>query len=59
MTGGIPFNVSLPKAPTVVNADAMTVERLRAELMAGYEDMKQGHAQDAPTAFAKFREAHG
>jgi addiction module RelB/DinJ family antitoxin len=58
LTGGIPFDVSLPKVPTAVNADAMTSERLRAELMAGYEDMKQGNAQDASTAFAKFREAH-
>lgn len=58
LTGGIPFDVSLPKVPAAINADTMTVEQLRAELMAGYEDMKQGNTQDASTAFTKFREAH-
>ena len=31
LTGGIPFEVSLPKVPAAVNADAMSAERLRAE----------------------------
>ncbi len=58
LTGGIPFDVSLPKAPAAVDADTMTVEQLRAELLAGYEDMREGNTQDASAAFAKFREAH-
>lgn len=58
LTGGIPFNVSLPKAPASVNVDAMTVEQLRAELLAGFEDMQVGNVQDASAAFTKFREAH-
>lgn len=58
LTGGIPFDVSLPQAPPAINADAMTIEQLRAALLIGYEDMKQGHTQDASAAFAKFREAH-
>ena len=58
LTGGIPFDVALPKVPAVINADAMTVEQLRAELMVGYADMKQGNTQDAQSAFAKFRDAH-
>lgn len=58
MTGGIPFQVSLPKAPAAVNVDAMSVEQLRAELMAGYEDGKAGNVQNASAAFEKFREAH-
>jgi len=48
----------LPKAPAGINVGAMTVEQLRADLMTGYEDMKQGNTQDASTAFAKFRESH-
>ena len=58
LTGGIPFDVSLPKVPAAINADTMSVDRLRAELLAGYEDMKHGNSQDASAAFAKFREAH-
>lgn len=57
LTGGIPFAVSLPKAPETVNADSMTIEQLRAELMAGLEDMKADNVQDASAAFSEFREA--
>ena len=58
LTGGIPFNVALPKAPESINADNMSAETLRRELALGYEDMKAGRTQDAAEAFRKFREAH-
>lgn len=58
LTRGIPFDISLPKAPASINADTMTAEQLRAELLTGYEDMKAGNVQDAAAAFAKFRKAH-
>ena len=59
LTGGIPFAVTLPKAPQSVNADLMTTEEIHARLQEGYDDMKAGKVQDAATAFAKFRENHG
>ena len=58
LTGGIPFAVSLPKAPQSVNADLMSVEEIHTKLQEGYEDVKAGRVQDAATAFAKFRERH-
>jgi len=58
LTGGIPFSVSLPKAPAAVNADAMSTDQLRMELMAGYDDLQAGNVQDAGEAFARFRDAH-
>lgn len=58
LTGSIPFPVSLPKAPASINADAMSVGELRAELMAGFEEMQAGNVQDAAAAFEKFREGH-
>ena len=58
LTGGIPFSVSLPKAPAVVNADAMSTDQLRMELMAGYDDLQAGNVQDAGEAFVRFRDAH-
>lgn len=58
LTGGIPFSISLPKAPKSINADMMSVEQLKAELFSGYEDMEKGNVQDAADAFAKFREEH-
>ena len=58
LTGGIPFPVTLPKAPASVNADIMNVDEIHAKLQEGYEDMKAGRVQDATSAFAKFRENH-
>lgn len=58
LTGGIPFSVSLPKAPSAVNADAMSTDQLRMELMAGYDELQAGNVYDAGEAFAGFRDAH-
>ena len=58
MTGGIPFSISLPKAPDMVNADAMTAKEIHDGLKAGYDDMLAGRVQDAASAFADFRAAH-
>lgn len=59
LTGGIPFAVTLPKAPDSINADLMTDEELHAKLQKGYEDIQAGRVQDASSAFAEFRESHG
>ena len=58
LTGGIPFAVTLPKAPNTINADFMTAEELHEKLQRGYDDIEAGNVQDAATAFAKFRESH-
>lgn len=57
LTGGIPFPISLPKAPASINADAMTAGKLHAALQAGYDDMLSGKVQDASAVFAAFRES--
>lgn len=46
-TGGIPFAVSLPKAPDSVNMDLMTEEELHAKLQKGYDDIEAGRVRDA------------
>ena len=58
LTGGIPFAVTLPKAPQSINADLMSTEEIHAKLQEGYDDMMAGRVQDAASAFAKFRENH-
>lgn len=58
LTGGIPFAVALPNAPSVLNADLMAVEEIHAKLQEGYNDLKSGKVQDASSAFEKFREKH-
>ncbi len=58
LTGGIPFSVTLPKAPASVNADLMTTNEIRTKLQEGYNDMEKGNVQEAAIAFKKFRETH-
>ena len=58
LTGGIPFAVTLPGAPAVLNADLMTSEEIYAKLQEGYDDVQACRVQDAVSAFAKFREKH-
>ncbi len=55
LVGGIPFPVTLPKAPASVNADLMSNDALHAKLRKGLEDMETGRIQDAGTAFDSFR----
>lgn len=57
LTGGIPFSVSLPKAPASINAETMTADQIRDLLEEGFEDMRNGNVQDASTAFKKFKDS--
>ncbi len=58
LTGGIPFAVTLPKAPDTINADLMTQAELHAKLQRGYDDIEAGKVQNAAEAFTRFRESH-
>ena len=58
LTGGIPFSLSLPKAPAALNADTMTDEQLHAALQVGIKEIQNGDTVDAASAFAQFREQH-
>lgn len=58
LTGGIPFAVTLPKAPNAINADLISATELHAKLQKGYDDIEAGHVQNAANAFAKFKEKH-
>ncbi len=58
LTGGIPFAVTLPKAPDAVNADLMTNEELLMRLKKGLDDIETGKVQEAAVAFAEFKERH-
>jgi DNA-damage-inducible protein J len=42
LTGGIPFPLSLPKAPAALNADIMTDEQLHTALQAGIKEVQNG-----------------
>lgn len=45
LTGGIPFSVSLPKAPVSIHADGMTTEEIHQKLEKGYNDIAAGRVQ--------------
>lgn len=56
LTGGIPFNVTLPKAPVSVNADLMSVQEIHDKLREGYGDVREGKVQDAASVTRKCNE---
>ena len=55
LVGGIPFPVTLPKAPLSVDADRMTDEELVAKLNRGIEDANAGRTRHAAEAFREHR----
>jgi len=58
LTGGIPFAISLPKAPEMLNADLMSTSEIRTKLQEGLSDIENGNTYSAREAFTKFREKH-
>jgi addiction module RelB/DinJ family antitoxin len=56
LTGGIPFAVTLPKAPNNVNADIMSATQIKNILDEGLSDIDNGKVRSAREAFMKFRE---
>ena len=58
LTGGIPFAVTLPKAPDTINMDVMTEDEIHKRLQKGYNEIEEGNVQDAASAFEKFRGNH-
>jgi addiction module RelB/DinJ family antitoxin len=58
LTGGIPFSVTLPKAPESVNADMMSVSQIREKLAEGLSDVENGKVRSAKETFKRFKESH-
>ena len=58
LTGGIPFAITLPKAPATIHADLMSDAELHAKLQKGYDNAEAGNVRNAADVFAKFRETH-
>ena len=56
LTGGIPFAVILPKAPSSVNADIVSASLIRDKLNEGLSDIENGKVRPAREVFARFRE---
>ena len=56
LTGGIPFPVSLPKAPISINTDVMSASQIRKMLDDGLADIDAGRMNPARDVFAKSRE---
>ena len=56
LVGGIPFPVTLPRAPAVVNADLMDAGQLAQKLREGVHEAAAGMTQNASEAFRIHRE---
>ena len=55
-TGGIPFAITLPKAPDNINMDKMSPSEIRAKLDEGLADVVNGKVHSARDVFTQFRE---
>ena len=58
LVGGIPFPVTLPKAPSDIDVSQLPKAAFHAKLRKGYDDYKTGRTENAAEAFKKFRETH-
>ena len=58
LSGGIPFAVTLPKAPANVDASRMTAEELHSKIKKGYDQALSGDYVKAEDAFREFKEKH-
>ena len=56
LTGGIPFPVTLLKAPDSINADLMSTPIIRDKLNEGLSDIEKGMMRPAREVFAQSRE---
>ena len=56
LTGGIPFMVTLPGGPDILNVDRMSAAELREALDQGYEEGKSGRSHEAVSALKDLRE---
>ena len=55
LTGGIPFAITLPKAPDSINADKMAVSQVRKMIDEGLSDIENGRTHPAKEAFAEYK----
>ena len=55
LTGGIPFTITLPKAPAGVNADIMSSSQIADMLDEGLSDIDNGKVRQAGEAFSQFK----
>lgn len=56
LTGGIPFDIKLPKVPDAIDMDKMTREQFLAICEDGIQEAENGKVTSAAEAFTKFRE---
>lgn len=56
LTGGIPFDITLPQSPTHLNWDQMTQEEFREKILQAYQDALLGQRTEASEFLAKLNE---
>lgn len=56
LVGGIPFSVTLPKAPAAVNTDMMSADEIHSKLQSGIKEAEEGKVKDAALVFEAHRQ---
>ena len=59
LTGKLPFEVALPKAPPSVNAETMSSKEVRKKLGQSLKNIEAGNCKPADEVFSRFMESHG
>ncbi len=59
LTGKLPFEVAVPKAPASVNAQLMSEDELCQKLRQSLESIETGRCKPANEVFSRFLESHG
>jgi len=55
LTGGIPFPITLPKAPDNINTDKLSATQIRMLIEEGLADIENGKTRPAREVFAEHR----
>jgi len=55
LTGGIPFPVTLPKAPDTISIDKLSAAQIRVMIEEGIADIENGRTRPAREVFAEHR----
>ncbi|KXT83088.1 Plasmid stabilization system antitoxin protein [Streptococcus oralis] len=58
LTKSIPFDISLPEAPSSVSVEGMAPDEFGQMMIEAYQEAENGTARPAVDFFKKFREKH-
>lgn len=58
LTKSVPFDITLPKAPSSVSLEGMTADEFEQMMVAAYQEAESAHLRTANEFFKEFKERH-